>query len=89
MYRLNKLLGDVVISQGGVVPFINPEVRLFVVCTARWRIANVFGCLMTAFAEQDAEGEEERRVTGGVMDLLWFLRSRRFYPTLSWFCLYE
>ena len=24
--RLNKLLGDVVISQGGVVPFINPEV---------------------------------------------------------------
>ena len=25
--RLNKLLGDVVISQGGVVPFINPEVR--------------------------------------------------------------
>lgn len=25
--RLNKLLGDVVISQGGVVPHINPEVR--------------------------------------------------------------
>ncbi|CAL1699141.1 unnamed protein product [Somion occarium] len=24
--ELNKLLGDVVISQGGVVPFINPEV---------------------------------------------------------------
>lgn len=24
--RLNKLLGDVVISQGGVVPYINPEV---------------------------------------------------------------
>lgn len=23
--RLNRLLGDVVISQGGVVPFINPE----------------------------------------------------------------
>ena len=23
--RLNKLLGAVVISQGGVVPFINPE----------------------------------------------------------------
>jgi len=23
--ELNKLLGDVVISQGGVVPFINPE----------------------------------------------------------------
>ena len=23
--RLNKLLGDVVISQGGVVPHINPE----------------------------------------------------------------
>jgi len=23
--RLNKLLGDVIISQGGVVPFINPE----------------------------------------------------------------
>lgn len=27
--ELNKLLGDVVISQGGVVPFINPEVRSF------------------------------------------------------------
>jgi histone H2A len=26
LFRLNKLLGDVVISQGGVVPFINPEV---------------------------------------------------------------
>ena len=26
--RLNKLLGDVVISQGGVVPFILPEVRV-------------------------------------------------------------
>ena len=25
--ELNKLLGHVVISQGGVVPFINPEVR--------------------------------------------------------------
>lgn len=24
-HRLNKLLGDVVISQGGVVPFIQPE----------------------------------------------------------------
>ncbi|KAI6112616.1 histone-fold-containing protein [Pisolithus thermaeus] len=24
-HRLNKLLGDVIISQGGVVPFINPE----------------------------------------------------------------
>ena len=24
-HRLNKLLGDVVISQGGVVPFILPE----------------------------------------------------------------
>ena len=24
-FRLNKLLGDVVISQGGVVPHINPE----------------------------------------------------------------
>ena len=24
-FRLHKLLGDVVISQGGVVPFINPE----------------------------------------------------------------
>jgi hypothetical protein len=23
--RLNKLLGSVIISQGGVVPFINPE----------------------------------------------------------------
>lgn len=30
--RLNKLLGDVVISQGGVVPFINPEVRTVLCC---------------------------------------------------------
>ena len=29
--RLNKLLGDVVISQGGVVPFINPEVSHHIV----------------------------------------------------------
>lgn len=27
--RLNKLLGDVVISQGGVVPHIDPAVRAF------------------------------------------------------------
>ncbi len=26
LLRLNKLLGDVVISQGGVVPHISPEV---------------------------------------------------------------
>jgi C-terminus of histone H2A/Core histone H2A/H2B/H3/H4 len=31
--RLNKLLGDVVISQGGVVPHINPEVKLFLSCS--------------------------------------------------------
>ena len=28
MFRLNKLLGDVVISQGGVVPHINAEVSI-------------------------------------------------------------
>ena len=36
--RLNKLLGDVVISQGGVVPFINPEVS--------HRIVNEMGYLL-------------------------------------------
>jgi hypothetical protein len=30
--RLNKLLGNVVISQGGVVPHINPEVRTCLHC---------------------------------------------------------
>jgi histone H2A len=25
LHRLHKLLGDVIISQGGVVPFIQPE----------------------------------------------------------------
>jgi histone H2A len=33
--RLNKLLGDVVISQGGVVPFINPEVSHHIECIGR------------------------------------------------------
>jgi histone H2A len=27
--RLSKLLGDVIISEGGVVPYINPAVRFF------------------------------------------------------------
>ena len=38
--RLNKLLGDVVISQGGVVPFINPEVRNILRGSARHSLSS-------------------------------------------------
>ena len=52
--RLNKLLGDVVISQGGVVPFINPEVS--------HRIVNASGPVADGFlaapAQQNAKGQE-------------------------------
>ncbi|KAL1948904.1 hypothetical protein VTO73DRAFT_10710 [Trametes versicolor] len=67
--ELNKLLGDVVISQGGVVPFINPEVRAqpFNCPSSR---TDVCRCA-AALAEQDvAEGAEERRVAGGLSALV-------------------
>jgi hypothetical protein len=59
--ELHKLLGDVVISQGGVVPFIQPEVCLL------YHEAHPYidiSCL--ASAQRDEEGEEGR-VTGGLI----------------------
>jgi hypothetical protein len=53
--RLGKLLGDVVISQGGVVPFIQPEVR------SRLPMFGAHGSSppgLLAPAKQDWEGEE-------------------------------
>ena len=51
--RLNKLLGDVVISQGGVVPHINPEVSRLRATLVRWH--SEF-CL--AFAWQTVQRQE-------------------------------
>ena len=49
--RLNKLLGNVVISQGGVVPHIDPAVRDF------WRVKKNrdLTCLSTASTQQIEE----------------------------------
>ena len=72
LHRLNKLLCDVVISQGGVVPFINPEVRMRFFFQLALLLVRERGTWLTfvlfivALAEQDAEGPEERRVTGGI-----------------------
>ena len=56
--ELNKLLGHVVISQGGVVPFIQPEV-----CPGVFRL-NVHACLTlivrSAATVKDGKGEEGR-----------------------------
>lgn len=54
MFRLNKLLGDVVISQGGVVPHINAEVS----SPQLKRIGAPITCSLLALAEQDTEREE-------------------------------
>jgi len=54
MGRLNKLLGDVVISQGGVVPHINPEVSI---PQLNSNCASIT-CSILAAAEQDFEREE-------------------------------
>lgn len=51
--RLNKLLGDVVISQGGVVPFINPEVSYLIERT--WPLVDGF---LAAPAQQNAKRQE-------------------------------
>jgi hypothetical protein len=60
MGRLNRLLGDVVISQGGVVPHINPEVSISQLKSNRASIT----CLFLAAAKQDSEREE--RESGSV-----------------------
>ena len=68
--ELNKLLGHVVISQGGVVPFINPEVRSLI-GYANYPITN---STLLAPPQQVSEGQE--RFTGGVID------STPLYPPL-------
>ena len=66
MGRLNKLLGDVVISQGGVVPHINPEVSISQL--KNWALIT---CSFLAVAKQDSEREE--RESGSVdSDSLFF-----------------
>jgi hypothetical protein len=59
--ELHKLLGDVVISQGGVVPFIQPEV-----CSLYHETDPCIDVSGLASAQRDEEGEE-RRVTGGLI----------------------
>lgn len=51
--RLNKLLGDVVISQGGVVPHINPEV-----CGPQLVQELLLIHCHAAVAQQNSEGQE-------------------------------
>lgn len=52
--RLNKLLGDVVISQGGVVPHINPEV-----CAPQiMHELALLTCCNSASPQQNPEGQE-------------------------------
>lgn len=74
--RLQKLLGDVIVSQGGVVPFIQPEV-----CDS----SNDLDCLLTglfaAFTKQVGEGQE------GVARSLIFLLL--LFPLLSSAILYH
>lgn len=59
--RLNKLLGDVVISQGGVVPHIDAAVRFHLI-PVRNMASNIH--FFVAPAQQDAEGQEG--VAGGL-----------------------
>ena len=69
--ELNKLLGHVVISQGGVVPFINPEVRNFIEDAVHPPSNST---LIVAPPQQVSEGQEG--FTGGVID------SSPLYPPL-------
>jgi C-terminus of histone H2A len=59
--RLNKLLGDVVISQGGVVPHINPEVCAPLSVQERLLIH-----YHAAPAQQNSEGQEGESGSIGV-----------------------
>jgi hypothetical protein len=85
--RLNKLLGDVVISQGGVVPFINPEVSCHIECTSP--LTNRF---LAAPAQQNAKGQEGE--SGGLNTLSLYhycITIRALYPILlvrfvPWVC---
>ena len=72
MFRLNKLLGDVVISQGGVVPHINAEVS-----SPLKRIGAPITCSLLALAEQDTEREEG--VSGSV--------DSRFFYSFFLYCM--
>jgi len=63
--RLGKLLGDVVISQGGVVPFIQPEVG-----GLSLPLISVFTHIFAASAKQDGQREEGQ--SGGVDFIISF-----------------
>ena len=52
--RLNKLLGNVVISQGGVVPHINPEVCFYFLSQATLLLTRRF----PASSQQVSKGQE-------------------------------
>ena len=52
--ELNKLLGHVVISQGGVVPFIQPEVCLLFNCS----LYAIIDFVLSAVAVKDSKGKE-------------------------------
>ena len=76
--RLNKLLGDVVISQGGVVPFINPEVSLHIECTG----PHADG-YFAAPAQQNAKGQEGESGGLDTLSLYHYCTTiRAFYPIL-------
>ena len=62
--RLNKLLGDVVISQGGVVPHINPEV-----CGPPLLQELLLIHYYAAPAQQNFEGQEGESGSIGVLFL--------------------
>lgn len=76
-FRLNKLLGDVVISQGGVVPYIAPEVRVALTCRPLL-VANSF---VVAPAKQDIKGQE-----GRVARSLRLQPYSFYLPFFYWFC---
>ena len=74
-FRLNKLLGNVVISQGGVVPHIDPAVRLPLHdINASHTEFDTF----IASPQQDCSEGQEGRVAGGVIV---------FYSGLSLYCI--
>jgi hypothetical protein len=58
-FRLSRLLGNVVISQGGVVPFINPEVSRCFNCSLA-----LASCLTIAVIAQQNREEGQRLARG-------------------------
>lgn len=73
-FRLNKLLGNVVISQGGVVPFINPEVSF----ASPVIITSLSDDVSSALAQQVSEGKEG--VSGGVDASFHWVSGSRVLP---------